>query len=267
MPNWRKGVQGPQRRPKNFRKKKNARRNVTTLAKTNRRKINKMERELYAWRQYQITDVGTIGATVHSKLLTQPNGWQAVFQSADIPSGDIPRRYELNKVHIKYLVQTEQSAAGNMWFQCFIVSLKKKFARQTRERTSNLSSLIEDTDYIASDAGTTGAGQGLCNFMLNPALYRVHHTSGIQRVGQVTMDADTEVTNIRDSTYFKQVTIPFKRTFKNDSYEAQGFTALTGDTIKNDNILQFIMLSNSGVVTQTFLSTNCQFVGRTVAGS
>jgi hypothetical protein len=248
-------------------RKRKPKKTATALAKKNTRKINKLERELYAWRQYQITDVGTIGATVHSKLITQPNAWQQVFQSADIPAGDIPRRYELNKVHIKYLVQTEQSAAGNMWFQVFIVSLKKKFARQTRERTSNLASLLEDTDYIASDAGTTGAGQGLCNFMLNPALYNVHHTSGIRRVGQVTMDADTEVTNIRDSTFFKSVTIPFKRTFKNDSYEAQGFTALTADTIKNDNVLQLIMLSNSGVVTQTFLSMNAQLIGRTVAGS
>jgi hypothetical protein len=154
-----------------------------------------------------------------------------------------------------------------MWFQVFIVSLKKKFARQTRERTSNLSSLIEDTDYIASDAGSSGAGQGLCNFMLNPALYKVHHTSGMRRVGQSTMDADTAVTNIRDSTYMRTLSIPFKRTFKNDSYEATGFTALNGDTIKNDNILQLIMLSNSGVLSQTFISMNAQFIGRTVAGS
>lgn len=246
------------------RKRKNQ--TVAKKTKTLTTKVNKMERELYAWRQYQITDVGTIGATVHSKLLTQPNAWQGVFQSRDIPGTDIPRRYELQKVHIKYLVQTEQSEAGNMWFQVFIVSLKKKFARQTRERTSNLSSLIEDVDFIASDAGTAGAGQGLCNFMLNPALYNVHHTSGIRRIGQSTMDADTAVTNIRDSTFFKQVTIPFKRTFKNDSYEATGFTALNGDTIKNDNVLQLIMLSNSGVVTQTFLSLNAQFMGKTVAG-
>lgn len=255
--------------PRKSYKIKVRRRKAKTVAKKtkeNTAKINKLTRDLYAWRQYQVTDVGTIGATVHSKLLTQPNAWQAVFQSADIPSGDIPRAYQLSKVHLKYMIQTEDSTSGNMWFQIFVVSLKKKFARQTRERTSNLSSLVEDTDYIASDAGSAGAGQGLCNFMLNPALYNVHHTSGIRRVGQSTMGADTAVTNIRDSTFFKAVTIPFKRTFKNDSYNASGFTALNGDTIKNDNVLQFIMLSNSGVVSQTFLSTNAQFIGRTVAG-
>lgn len=235
-------------------------------ANENKKKINILTRDLYAWRQYQITNVGTIGATVHSILLTQPNAWQPVFQSADIPSGDIPRSYEMVRAHIKYMVQTETSADGNMWFQVFIVSLKKKFARQTRERTSNLASLVEDTDYIASDAGSSGAGQGLCNFMLNPALYSVHHTSGIRRIGQVTMDADTAVTNIRDSTYFKSTSIPFKRKFKNDSYNASGFTALNADTIKNDNVLQLIMLSNSSVLSQTFLSMNCQFIGKTVAG-
>lgn len=252
---------------KSFKIRVKKRKTAAKTAKANSKKINKLTRDLYAWRQYQITDVGTIGATVHSKLITQPNAWQAVFQSSDIPSGDIPRAYELQRVHIKYMVQTETSADGNMWFQIFIVSLKRKFARQVRERTSNLSSLLEDVDYIASDAGSTGAGQGLCNFMLNPALYNVHHTSGVRRIGQVTMDADTAVTNIRDSTYMRTLSIPFKRRFKNDSYEATGFTALNANTIKNDNVLQLIMLSNSGVVSQTFLSMNAQMIGRTVAGS
>lgn len=243
---------------------------VAAITKENRREINKMKRELLAWRQYQLADVERINTTAYTKLITQPNQWQGVFQAASIPTAEKPRAYNLKNVHIRYMLQCENDLVTNLWFQVFIVSLKPKFAIQTRARTTNGTTLTEDADYIASEAGTEGFGEGLCNFQLNPALYRVHHTSGLQRIGQETTGAGTPVTNIRDSTYWRACTIPYKRTFKTDDHENGGFTNLDQTTLKNQNMLFAVVLSNAnaggGATPQLFFSMNAQLVGQTVAG-
>lgn len=240
------------------------------LAQQNRRDINRLKRELLAWRQYQQTEVERINTTAYTHLITDPSSWQGVFQAANIPTAEKPRQYNLKNVHLKYMVQCENNLIANLWFQVFIVSLKPKFAIQTRARTTNLTTFTEDDDYIASDAGTPGFGEGLCNFQLNPALYRVHHTSGTQRIGQETTGAGTPVTTIRDSTYWRTVTIPFKRTFKIDDHENGGFTNLNATTVLSQNMLFAVVLSNanaSGEPTpELFFSMNAQHVGQTVQG-
>ncbi len=243
---------------------------TTALAKQNRRELNKMKQDLLAWRQYQQTELNRINSVAYTHLITEPSTWQGVFQAASIPTAEKPRQYKLHNVHIKYMLQCENDLVTNLWFQAFIVSLKPRFAVQTRARTNNLTTFTEDEDYIASDAGTEGFGQGLCNFQLNPALYRIHHTSGTQRIGQETTGAGTPVTNIRDSTYWRSVTIPFKRTYKIDDHENGGFTNLDKTKLLNQNMLFMIVLSNAnaggGATPELFFSMNAQHVGQTVAG-
>ena len=256
------------------RRRRRGRKAATTstavVARQNRREINRMKRELLAWRQYQLAEVARINTTAYTKLITQPNEWQGVFQARSVPAAETPRQYNCHNIHIRYMLQCENDLVTNLWFQVFIVSLKPKFAIQTRARTTNGATLTEDQDYIASEAGTEGFGEGLCNFQMNPALYRVHHTSGLQRIGQETTGAGTPVTNIRDSTYWRAVTIPFKRSFKVDDHENGGFLNLDQTTMKNPNMLFAVVLSNAnaggGATPQLFFSMNAQHVGQTVAG-
>jgi len=255
------------RRRKTYKKKRTS---TTALAKANRRELNKMKSDLLAWRQYQQTEINRINSVAYTHLITEPSTWQGVFQAASIPAAEKPRQYKLHNVRVKYMLQCENDLVANLWFQAFIVSLKPKFAVQTRARTNNLTTFTEDDDYIASDAGTEGFGQGLCNFQLNPALYRIHHTSGTQRIGQETTGAGTPVTTIKDSTYWRTVTIPFKRTYKIDDHENGGFTNLDRTKLLNQNMLFMVVLSNAnaggGATPELFFSMNAQHIGQTVAG-
>ena len=230
----------------------------------NTRALAKIQRELYTWRQYQITNEGTVGAEVHTDLITQPTAWTACFQTHDQPIADTPRQFNLKSVHANLLVQTESSDDGNVHFQLFIVSLKPKFAMQTRERMSG-GNLEVGRDYLRVAAGTVGGAiQGNCGFYLNPALYKKVWTSGPQRIGQSTMGADTAVTNIRDSTYQARVTMPFKRTFKAAEHLANGYRSLPVDELKTQNQLYMVMLSNSGT-SETFIAFNYFLNGMEVA--
>ena len=243
---------------------------ITAITKQNRREINKMKNQLLAWRQYQLKEVARINTTFYTSLITEPSAWGGVFQAGSIPVAEKPRQYNLHNVHIKYMAQCENDLVANLWFQVYIVSLKPRFALQTRQRTNNMATLTEDADYIASAAGTEGFGEGLCNFQLNPALYRVHHTSGMQRIGQETTGAGTPVTTIRDSTYWRSVTIPFKRTFKTEDHENGGFTNLDRNKMLSQNMLYCVLLTNAnaggGATPELFFSYNAQHIGQTVAG-
>lgn len=248
------------RRPQN---KKKAKSTAAQVSK-NTRALAKITRELYTWRQYQITNQGTVGSEVHTDLITQPTAWTAAFQTHDQPIADTPRQFNLKSVHANLLVQTESSDDGNVHFQCWIVSLKPKFAQQVRERITD-GNLEVGRDYLRVAAGTVGGVvQGNCGFYLNPALFQKHWTSGPQRIGQSTMGADTAVTNIRDSTYQARVTIPFKRTFKAAQHLDNGYRSLGVDELLNKNQLYMIMLSNSQVG-DTFIAFNYFLNGNEVS--
>lgn len=232
--------------------------------RANTRVLAKITRELYTWRQYQITNEGTVGSEVHTDLITQPTAWTASFQTHDQPIADTPRQYNLKSIHANLLVQTENSDDGNVHFQCFIVSMRPKFAMQTQERLQD-GNLEVGRDYLRVAAGTVGGAiQGNCGFYLNPALYKKHWTSGPRRIGQATMGAETAVTNIRDSTYQARVTIPFKRTFKVSDHRDNGYRSLDVDELRQNNKLYMIMLSNSGVG-ETFIAFNYFLNGNEVA--
>lgn len=256
---WR-GRNQPGARRKVVRKKKTQ----AAQVKKNTRALAKITRELYTWRQYQLTDQGTIGAEVHTDLITQPTAWTACFQTHNQPDADTPRQFNLKSIHANLLVQTESSDDGNVHFQLFIVSMRPKFAMQTRERLGT-GQLEVGRDYLRVAAGTVGGViQGNCGFYLNPALYKKHWTSGPQRIGQATMGADTAVTNIRDSTYQVRVNIPFKRTFKAAEHLTNGYRSIPVDELKTQNQLYMIMLSNSGVGS-SFVAFNYFLNGNEVA--
>jgi len=255
---WR-GRKQPGARRKTAKKK-----SQTAQVKKNTQALAKITRELYSWRQYQITNEGTVGAEVHTDLITQPTAWTACFQTHDQPITDTPRQFNLKSIHANLLVQTESSEDGNVHFQCFIVSLKQQFAYQTQERLQS-GTLEVGRDYLRVAAGTVGGAiQGNCGFYLNPALYKKHWTSGPRRIGQSTMGADTDVTNIRDSTYQARVNLPFKRTFKAAEHLDNGYRSLDVDEIQNKNKLYMIMLSNSQVG-ETFIAFNYFLNGNEVA--
>lgn len=232
--------------------------------KKNTQALAKITRELYTWRQYQNVNTGTVGAEVHTDLITQPTAWTACFQTHDQPIDETPRQFNLKSIHANLLVQTESSDDGNVHFQLFIVSLRQKFAAQTRERIE-AGNLEVGRDYLRVAAGTVGGVvQGNCGFYLNPALYKKHWTSGPRRIGQATMGADTAVTNIRDSTYQHRVNIPFKKTFKAGDHLENGYRSLEVDELRDTNKLFMVMLSNSGVA-ETFISFNYFLNGNEVA--
>lgn len=249
-----------------FRARRQRRQTESTAerARRNTRAIAKLARSVTTYRQYQITNEGTVGAEVHTDLITQPTAWTAAFQTHDQPITDTPRQFNLNTVHANMLVQTESSDDGNVHFQLFIVGLRPMFAMQTRERIQD-GNLEVGNDYLRVAAGTVGGAiQGNCGFYLNPALYKTHWTSGPQRIGQSTMGAETAVTNIRDSTYQKRVTLNFKRTFKAAQHLDNGYRSLPVDEVRTQNMLYMIMLSNSGTA-ETFIAFNYFLNGTEVA--
>lgn len=210
-------------------------------------------------------DTGLISAFSHANLLTQPSNWKECFRTESIPGTDLPRRYDLSHVQVKWAAQTESEASGNMWVQVMIVSLKPKVAAKVLDRTTRLSNLDEDVDYIYAAAGSSAlADQGDCFFMINPHFYTTHYNSGVRRIGQTTMGSGTggNVTNIRDSTTRGVANVKFKRVIQNDEYNENGFKAITFDKLEPRNHLYMLVFSNAQSESQMFLTSNILFTGR-----
>lgn len=226
--------------------------------------INKLMRKTFPICRYQITDTGVIEAQTHVKLLTQPNNWQECFRTYDVPGEDTPRSYDLSGLQVKWCCQCESAGSGNQWLQIFIVSLKPKTARKVLERTTNLSAMEKGVDYVATDMGSdepvTLQGEGF--YFLNPALYTTHYRSGVRRIGQSTMGADTAVTNIKDSTTRGHANVKFERTIKADEYHENGFRSVDAAHLETRNHLYFVMMSNATDTSGIFLTSNVLITGR-----
>lgn len=233
-------------------------------AKENTKEINKLKKSTLPVVRFYEQSVGTISSYLHSDLISTPNNWVQCFRSTSVPGTDMPRQYNLSGVRVQWAAQCETDASGNQWLQVFLVSLKPKTAAKVIERTTRLSNLTENLDYIYVQAGTTLAGQGNCMFMLNPNLYTVHYNSKQRRIGQTTMESTTEgnVTNIRDSTTRGVANIKFKRVIKNDEYNAEGFRAVDYTKLEPKNHLYLIMLSNAQSTSQIFFTHHSVFTGR-----
>ena len=98
--------------------------------------------------------------------------------------------------------------------------------------------------------------------MMNPNFYTVHYASGTRRIGQETMGAANEVTNIRDSTTRGSASIKFKRVIRNDEYNENGFKAIDATHLEPRNHLYLVMFSNANETAGVFLTSNTLFTGR-----
>lgn len=215
--------------------------------------------------RWYVTDTGVINQFSHVKLLTQPSNWKECFRTESVPGTDIPRRYDLSGVRVKWAAQTESESSGNMWVQVMIVSLKPKVAAKVIERTTRLSNLDEDVDYIYTAAGSSVvANQGDCFFMINPHFYTTHYNSGVRRIGQTTMGSGESgnVTTIRDSTTRGTANVKFKRVIQNDEYNENGFKAIDSARLEPRNHLYLLVFSNAMETSELFVTANALFTGR-----
>lgn len=207
----------------------------------------------------------TVSASIHTHLLTAPNNWGGIFRMHGVSNDDLPRQYQLKSVNIHWIAQCENEEVGNLWLQVMVVSLKAKMAAQTLVRTTRLSTMTENLDYVAQSAGTAFALQGDMGYRLNPQFYTVHYNSGQRRIGESTMGQDDKVTNINNGTTSGSCTVKFKRTFKNDVTEDGGFKGLNYEQIEPRQHLYLIYFSNTSgsVVTggELFTSHQVQFNG------
>lgn len=241
------------RRAKAKRTRVRVRRNsdaISTLMRTN-----------FPLTRYQRTDIGTFDSQVHTSLITAPATWIECFRSYNVPDEDVPRSYDMTRVQGKWTLQVEDNDEGNAWAQCFVVSLKPKVAAKTLARTTNLSNMQNNLDYtMASMGSAAGVVQGHSFFFLNPAIYTIHYKSGVRRMGGTTM-GDVAVTNIRDSTTRGTYNVKWRKTFKNDEYNAKGFRGIPTGDIEPRNQLYFVVLSNADKNT-LFIAHNALITGR-----
>lgn len=218
---------------------------TTAIVKRNTKDIKKLKSVGFQYCPFYYTVTETTDASIHTHLLTAPNNWSQCFRTYNVPDGQLPRQYMLKSIDINWMAQVENSDVGNLWLQVQVVSLKSKMASQVIQRTTRLSNFTADLDYINLSAGTSLALQGDCMYKLNPQLYTVHYDSGQRRIGESTMGADTNITNITDSTTRGKCKIKFPRTFKNDETGGNGFKALNYQRIEDNQHLYLIFFSNT----------------------
>lgn len=243
MPNWRKGVQGPQRK---YVKRKRRKAPVSKIVKKNTSDIRKLKSVGFQYCPFYLKTDETVTSAIHTHLLTAPNNWTKCFRTYNIPDADMPRQYLLKSCDVTWAAQCEASDVGNLWLQVMVVSLKPKMASQVITRTTRLSNMTENLDYINMDAGTAFALQGSLGYKLNPALYTVHYNSGQRRIGEATMGTSpTLVTNINNGTTRGKCRIKFKQTFKNDETGTNGFKDLNYAAIEPKQHLYLIYFSNT----------------------
>lgn len=102
----------------------NKKKAVSTAKQTkqNTKAIARINKDLYAYRQYQLTSSGVIQSNLHVERIIDPQAWGKIFQS----TGDTEpvREFMLNQIKVKYAFQCENDATGNLWFQMWIVKLR-----------------------------------------------------------------------------------------------------------------------------------------------
>lgn len=215
------------------------------LVKKNTKDIKQLQSAGFQYVPFQNTISETTDAAIHTHLLTQPSNWEQIFRGYEVPDDALPRQYTMKSISINWFAQCENSEVGNLWLQVMVVSLKSKKAAQVIERTTRLSNMTENLDYVSQAAGTGLALQGNMGYKLNPNLYTVHYNSGQRRIGQATMGADQQVTNINNSTTRGACNIKFPRVFKNDEHSDAGFKDLGFAEIEPNQHLYLIYFSNT----------------------
>lgn len=239
---------------------------VAKATKANTRAIAKLRSQTMGWRQYQLnSQVGTIATQLHvERIMDIKDQWREIFQAKD--NITMVRQFNLKSVRFNYAYQTESDTTGNLWFQMWVVSLKPKFSRQLRATTNDIFNLVADEHYSEVSMGTGGGFlQGYGNYQLNPAYFRIHHTTGFRRLGQTTMGGtESNVTNIRDSTHFGSCRIRWNKTLKTGDHRTNGIEDLENVDINDGTVLYTIILCNAGSGSELFRSHNYTYIGQSL---
>jgi hypothetical protein len=251
---------------KGTRKNKGKKTKQTKQVKKNTKDIKQLKSVGFQYAPFVLKTAETVSSEIHVHLLTAPNTWGGIYRMHGVSDADLPRQYQLKSVNVDWVAQCEASDVGNLWVQVMVVSLKSKMASQIIARTTRLSNLTENLDYIRMSAGTAFALQGSLGYKLNPQFYTTHYDSGQRRIGEATMgQTPTSVTNINNGTTQGACTVKFKRTFKNDVTADEGFKGLNYEQIEPRQHLYLIYFSNTSgtVVTggELFTSHMIQFNG------
>lgn len=258
---------------KGTRKNKGKKTKQTKQVKKNTKDIKQLKSVGFQYAPFVLKSAETVSQAIHVHLLTAPNNWGGIFRMHGVSDDDLPRQYNLKSVNVDWVCQVEKATIGNLWVQVMVVSLKSKMASQILARTTRLSNMTENLDYIRMSAGTNFAMQGNLGYKLNPQFYTTHYDSGQRRIGEATMGTfdgttwqeGTPVTNITNSTTQGACTVKFKRTFKNDVTADEGFKGLNYEQIEPRQHLYLIYFSNtSGSIIsggELFTSHMVQFNG------
>lgn len=226
---------------------------TTKQVKKNEKDIKALKAVGFQYCPFMLKKAETVSQPIHVHLLTAPNNWTGIFRMHGVINDDIPRQYSLKSVNVNWAAQVEKNNVGNLWLQVMVVSLKSKMAAQILDRTTRLSTMTENLDYIRMSAGTKFAMQGSLGYKLNPQFYTTHYDSGQRRIGEATMGTfdgtdwtnGTPVTNIHNSTTQGSCTVKFKRTFKNDKTDDDGFKGLNYEQLEPRQHLYLIYFSNT----------------------
>lgn len=180
--------------------------------------------------------------------LVQPNEWAPIFQaSSDQVNSDKITLTGLN-LRLMFILAGTNTPSPPMYADCFLVTLKRQTATQFTETlnldtTQNTTQPYEYTltsgqgvnEYwtrVSIEEGITENQNGMV--MLNKAAFNVHYHKrfflGNQTNWQIepVADQDRPVTNLRDTTRFFNMPMPFRRTLKTFNGRWKN---LTNDTV------------------------------------
>lgn len=235
-------------------------------------RIKALEKGTVAHRQYQKTNTGKFptvaqlaeGQHYHVHMITNPSSWTDVFQSEAMDEAELPRKYDMKKIRMKWMLQPELSTnTTDCFVQLFIVSLKVASAQVVIEETENLVNLDEGKHYcnVALDSAD-GAAYGKGFYYLNKAYFNIH-THRQYRFGNETLGG-VAVSNIDDGTVMGSHTMTWKKQIK--SFTKDSFKTIDGDHLRDTTRLWYLIFCNNTTADELFWSSNALITGTTVAG-
>lgn len=255
-------------RPKGSKNK----RTVATHGANLSARLSKLEKGVVSHRQYQKTNTGmfptayqlTQGRHYHVHMITNPTTWTDVFQSEGMSEDELPRKFDMQYIKMKWMIQPELSSSTTDCFvQMFIVSLKSASAQVVLEDTNNLNNLTDGKHYtnVALDS-SSGGSDGLGLFYINKAYFKIHYHKQY-RIGNETLGGEP-VTNIKDGTAMGSHRMKWKKQIK--SFTNASFKTIDDDHLRDTTRLWYLIFCNNTVADELFFSSNALITGTTVAG-
>lgn len=258
------GIQ--RRRPiRRIRRKRKRVSKATRQRNQNTKAINKLVKQVYQPRQYQLLQHGTLDQYTHIYPIVFPSEYTPIFQNYNEVAGTgVGSVYEMSGVKTRWMIQPESIIAGtaDVWCQVFIVSLKKQQGRKFRQAGM---ALVDDHHFAYAPLDTVGGlVDGFTHIILNREIFDIHYSSGQRRLGNTTL-LDEPVTNIRDTATYGNTYTPWKRTIKGET-SAQPFTDMDNTDIRDSAQLYFLIFSNAQSSAELFFSCNHVIYGSSTRG-